>query len=141
MYILNTPGFLVNRLGHEMTVALERRLKQYDVTVSQWKVLLAIWRGEGQSQVELQDVLGLEGATMTGLLQRMERGGLVQRKPDLSDKRVLRVYLTERGRLLEANIHPLIEEVNEMACRGFSSDEQTFFLRLLQRALRNFEET
>lgn len=141
MDILNTPGFLVNRLAHEMTVALERRLKKYDVTVSQWKVLLAIQQGEGRSQVELQEMLGLEGATMTGLLQRMERGGLVRRKPDQVDKRVLHVYLTERGRLLEASIPPLLEEVNEVACRGFSSDEQTFFLRLLKRSLQNFEET
>ncbi|MBA2396339.1 MAG: MarR family transcriptional regulator [Ktedonobacteraceae bacterium] len=52
----------------------------------------------GRSQVELQERLGVEGATMIGLLQRMEHCGLVQRKPDQVDKRMVRVYSSEQGR-------------------------------------------
>jgi DNA-binding MarR family transcriptional regulator len=140
--LFRSPGFLVNRLGHEMAQALEQRFKMYDVTISQWAVLLMLWeQGEGKSQVELQELLGLEGATVTGLVQRMERSDLVQRRPDPQDKRVSRVYLTDRGRSLEHILTPLAQEVNACACQGFTSDEQAFFLRLLQRALDNFESS
>jgi len=138
--IFSTPGFLVNRLAHEMTVALDRKLKQYNVTLSQWKVLLVLWESEGRSQVELQELLGVEGASMTGLLQRMEHCGLVQRKPDQVDKRMLRVYSSEQGRALKSVIAPLIDEVSEQAYQGFSDDECVFLTRLLQRSLQNFAQ-
>src|SRR5689334_9281109 len=105
-----------------MAQALEHRFKTYDVTISQWAVLLMLWQqGEGKSQVELQELLGLEGATVTGLVQRMERSGLVQRKPDSRDKRMLRVYLTEHGRSLEPILTPLAQEVNACVLQGFST--------------------
>jgi DNA-binding MarR family transcriptional regulator len=89
--------------------------------------------------VELQELLGLEAATVTGLIQRMTNLGLVYRRPDPNDKRVQRVFLTERGRALECVMAPL-EEVNEHALKGFTADERDFFIRLLTRALHNFEE-
>lgn len=141
MDLFSSPGFLVNRLAHEMAFALESRFKPYGITTSQWAILLMLWQEEGKSQVELQGPLGLEGATITGLLQRMERADLIERRSDPLDKRVWRVYLTARGRSLEPVLIPLAQEVNAYACQGFSADEQAFLVRLLQRALHNFEES
>ena len=64
-------------------------------------MLKQLWRQEGRSQVELQELLGLDAASVTGLVQRMTQLGLIQRRPDPSDKRVQRVFLIERGRALE----------------------------------------
>jgi DNA-binding MarR family transcriptional regulator len=116
---------------------MDRRLKSHDVTMSQWALLKQLWRQEGRSQVALQELLGLDGATVTGLLQRMTHLGLIQRRPDLDDKRVQRVFLTERGRALEPITALFEEEVNAHALQGFSADERAFFLRLLTRALQN----
>jgi DNA-binding MarR family transcriptional regulator len=137
--LLESPGFVINKLAHAMGVELERQLKAYDVTPSQWSLLAVFWSREGVSQVELQEILRVEGATITGLIQRMMRQGLVRRQSDPTDKRVQRVYLTERGRALEKVLIPLAEEVNAQALSGFSPDEQAFFLRLLIRSLHNFD--
>jgi DNA-binding MarR family transcriptional regulator len=118
---------------------LIRRLKVYGVTLSQWKILLQLWRREGRSQVELQEQLGLERATITGLVQRMTLQGWVQCSADPHDRRVQRVFLTERGRALESITTSLVEEVNNRALEGFSADEREFFTRLLVRALCNVE--
>jgi DNA-binding MarR family transcriptional regulator len=107
--------------------------------MSQWAVLKQLWKQEGRSQVELQDLLGLDGATVTGLVQRMARQGLIQRRADPSDKRVQRVFLTQRGRALEPVTASFEEEVNAHALEGFSADERAFFIRLLTRALQNYE--
>ena len=134
-----SPGLLINRLAHAMALDMDRRLKVHDVTMSQWAMLKQLWRQEGRSQVELQELLGLDGATVTGLVQRMTNLGLVQRRCDPSDKRVQRVFLTERGRALEHSTASLEGEVNAHALEGFSSDERVFFIRLLTRALHNCE--
>jgi DNA-binding MarR family transcriptional regulator len=137
---LESPGMLINRLAHVMALDMERRLKAYDVTLSQWFVLKQLWRQEGKSQVELQELLDLERATVNGLVQRMTRAGLIQSKPDLHDRRVQRIFLTERGRALQKITPALENEVNARILEGFSDDERTFFIRLLSRALRHAVE-
>jgi DNA-binding MarR family transcriptional regulator len=132
-------GLLTNKLAHAMALDMDRRLKIYNVTISQWAMLKQLWQQEGRSQVELQDLLGLDGATVTGLVQRMAHLGLIQRRPDPIDKRVQRVFLSERGRELEQTTTVFEEEVNARALEGFSADERTFFIRLLTRALTNCE--
>lgn len=140
MDLAESPGLLINKLAHAMALEMDRRLKDHDVTMSQWAVLKQLWRQEGRSQVELQELLGLDGATVTGLVQRMTHLGLIQRRPDPGDKRVQRVFLTERGRALEQITGIFEEEVNAHALEGFSVDERAFFIRLLTRALQNCEE-
>jgi len=133
-------GSAVKTLTHVMASEMDRRLRVHNVTISQWAILRQLWEREGRSQVELQERLSLEGATVTGLLQRMERANLVQRKTDLADKRVQRVFLTEHGRDLEPVARHIAAEINEQALKGFTEDEQAFLMRLLARALHNVEE-
>lgn len=140
MEVLESPGMLINRLAHAMSLDLDRRLRAYDVTLSQWFVLKQLWRQEGKSQVDLQELLDLERATVNGLVQRMARAGLVQSKTDPDDRRVQRIFLTERGRALQKITLALEDEVNERVLKGFSDDERTFFIRLLARALHNAAE-
>lgn len=135
-----SPGLLIHRLAHAMSLEMDRRLKEYDVTISQWRVLKQLWQQEGRSQVELQELLGLERATVNGLVQRMERQDLLYGRVDPVDKRVQRVFLTERGHQLKAVTKSLEDHVNASALEGFSSDERTFFMRLLTRALHNCEK-
>jgi DNA-binding MarR family transcriptional regulator len=130
---------LIYKLAHAMALEMDRRLKSHDVTMSQWALLKQLWCQEGRSQVELQDLMGLDGATITGLVQRMSNQGLIQRRSDPNDKRVQRVYLSERGRELERITTASEDEVNAHALDGFSADERTFFTRLLIRALQNCE--
>ena len=139
MDFANEPGALVARLAHTLAHELDKKLRVYGVTFSQWTLLKQVWQKEGRSQVEIQEILGLEAATVTGLLQRLTNLDLVCRQPDPTDKRVQRVYLTERGRALEYMTRPL-GEVRERMLKGFTPDERDFFVRLLSRALHNFEE-
>ncbi|MDQ2717052.1 MAG: MarR family transcriptional regulator [Chloroflexota bacterium] len=129
---------LTKKLTHVMAVEFDRRLKVHNITLAQWGILRQLWEREGRSQVELQERLSLEGASVSALLQRMIRAGLVQRSPDPSDKRVQRVFLTAQGRDLEPVVTHIAEEVNAHALEGFTADEQVFVMRLLTRALHNF---
>jgi len=76
---------------------------------------------------------------VAGLVQRMTAQELIERKPDPVDKRIQRVFTTERGRALHGVPTMLEEEVTAKTLQGFSDDERLFLSRLLARALRNIE--
>jgi len=136
--LYQSTGFLVNKLGHLMAVELDKRLNKYGVTISQWTILALLWEKEGLSQNEIQELLGIEGSTVSGLIQRMTKNGLIYRGKCQLDKRIQRVYLTDKGHDLKKNLISEAKEVNQMALQGFSNDEHFFFHNLLKRALKNF---
>lgn len=140
MELPESPGILIHKLAHAIALDMDRRLRVYGVTLSQWLVLKQLWKQEGKSQVELQELLNIERATVNGLVQRMLRAWLIQSKPDLSDRRVQRIFLTEQGRTLQEITPALAEEIDARMLEGFSDDERIFFIRLLIRALHNVTE-
>ena len=132
-------GHLVRRLARLMSAEMSRRLKRYDVTLAQMQLLKQLWKQEGLSQAELQELLDLDRATVAGLVQRMTAQNLIERRPDPLDKRIQRVFTTERGRSLRGVPAEIEGEVTALATQGFSEDERLFLTRLLARALQNMD--
>ncbi len=81
--------------------ALDRRLKHLGVSQASWMTIAVAAKAIGPlSQSELADRLGVEGATMVAMVDRLVKAGLVVREPSTTDRRVKRVVLTEAGNLL-----------------------------------------
>src|ERR1700693_1695117 len=81
--------------------ALDRRLKYLGVSQASWMTIAVAAKAPGPlSQSELADRLGVEGATMVAMVDRLVRAGLVIREPSTTDRRVKRVALTPAGSLL-----------------------------------------
>ena len=81
--------------------ALDRRLKYLGVSQASWMTIAVAAKAHGPlSQSELADRLGVEGATMVAMVDRLVKAGLVIRQPSTTDRRVKRVVLTEPGNLL-----------------------------------------
>ncbi|MEW6111121.1 MAG: MarR family transcriptional regulator [Thermodesulfobacteriota bacterium] len=104
------PYYMFSRLTLGITSALKLRLSKADLTQVKpaylW-ALMSLWVTDGLKVTEIARAAGLETSTMTGLLDRMERDGLVTRTADPADRRVLRIYLTEEGRRMRG---PVIAE-------------------------------
>lgn len=75
-------------------------LAELEVTYPQYLTLLVLWEKDGLTVRELAEAIEIEGATMTPLIQRMERAGLVDRVRSEGDNRCLEVRLTKKGRSL-----------------------------------------
>jgi DNA-binding MarR family transcriptional regulator len=86
----------------QVTQDAKRRLGQWGVTPVQYAVLKVLWETDEQSAAQLGTRLVLDSAAMTGLIDRLERSGLVERRSHLSDRRINCVALTPAGRALEA---------------------------------------
>ena len=135
----HNPGFLVGRLSRRMAAEMDRRMREHGLTFAQAAVMSRLWWQDGLSQSDLQEQVGVDASTLTGLLQRMTRQGLVRRHRDAADARALRVYLTPRGRALRPELTPEAESLNARFFQGFSAGERTIFLEFMLRALHNME--
>lgn len=87
-------GFILHDVARLMRTGFDRRVRKLGLTRSQWWVLTFLYRREGVTQSELAEDLDIEKATLGRLLDRLEVSGWVERRPDASDRRVKRLYLT-----------------------------------------------
>ena len=87
-------------------------------------VLYALWDKDGLTHSELAQKLKVTPATITRMIQRMEKTGFVIRRPDANDQRVSRVYLTEAGIGVRATLQAVWEQLEAENFAEFSPEEQ-----------------
>jgi DNA-binding MarR family transcriptional regulator len=92
---------------------------------------------EGQKHADLAARLGVAPATVTKMLQRMEKAGFVVRQADADDQRVSRAYLTDAGRDIRFEMHVLLGRLAEETFSGFTAEERVVTKRLLERIKEN----
>ncbi|WP_421855889.1 MarR family winged helix-turn-helix transcriptional regulator [Oricola sp.] len=94
---------------------LSRELRPLDIKPPQLDILVNLARTEGISQQELARKLLVGRSNMTMLLPQLEKRGVIERRPDADDRRILRLYLTEEGRgLAERAIATQAELIDEI---------------------------
>ena len=126
-------GYLVRQTHRAFTRALQARIAPHGVSIGMWFFLRALWQEDGVSQRELSQRVGMMEPTTASALTNMERKGLVRRIRNRTDRRVVNVFLTERGRVLRRELLPLAAEVNEAALRGVSVNEVAQLRALLAK--------
>ena len=116
-------GYLVRRTHRAFTRALQARIAPHGVSIGMWYFLRVLWQEDGISQRELSQRVGMMEPTTASALTNMERKGFVRRLRNRTDRSIVNVFLTERGRALRGELLPLAAAVNEAALRGVSADE------------------
>jgi DNA-binding MarR family transcriptional regulator len=113
------------------------KLAPHGITPPQWGVLVALWEQDGLPLSELAKRSYFDGPTMTGIVDRLEAAGLVVRRRDSQDRRVINVYLTDAGRALEQVLPPLSEETNRESLAGLSDEQVEQFCQTLKHIIDN----
>src|SRR5262249_51250781 len=91
-------SFAIGKAQQQVMRAAREGLAPYGITPVQFAILKVLWERDGLSGAELCARLVLDSATVTGLLDRLETGGWLERRADPGgDRRMSRVYLTEKG--------------------------------------------
>lgn len=131
----SSAGYLANHMARLFAAGLLRRIKPLGLATGQFPALLALWQKEGQTQKDLVGLLDIEQATLANTLSRMERDGLILRKPCEEDGRVQRIHLTEHARGLKDEAVAAAMAQNAVALSGFSEEETAQFLDFMRRAI------
>ena len=126
---------LLTRFAQAYRSLSDELMDQITLHRSQAMVLCKLFAQDGMTQSEIAQQLAVQGATVTDMLQRMEDAGLVSRRRDLEDNRLVRVYLTEAGRDKERFIMEQFLKLEGAVFAGFSESERALLRQLINRAL------
>ncbi|MBQ8003347.1 MAG: MarR family transcriptional regulator [Clostridia bacterium] len=120
----------VNRL-HFTT--FHQTLSQFGLGKGQPPILKYLSENDGCKQSEIAQREHVSAATTTVMLQTMEKNGLIQRKSDENDLRIMRVYITDKGRQMQKKCDEAIENMEKEIYEGFTPDEIETFKMLLTK--------
>ena len=110
---------------------------RHGVHEGQQYLLRTLWDEDGLAPGEVARRLGLATPTVTRAAARMEAAGLLRRVPHERDRRLVRLYLTDRGRVLEKEIGRAIDNLTERALASLDQSERAALVRYLNSIREN----
>ncbi len=114
--------------------------KAYVVTPPQWGVIALLHGSDGMTVGSISQRRGVDAPTITGIVKRLEQNGLVERRNDREDRRVVKVYLISEGENILRVLNPAVEAFNLHMLQGLSETERKTFLENLQRIITNLND-
>lgn len=124
-------GWLVTDVARMTRTVFDRRVRALGLTRPQWLALVRLKRRPGCSQSELADIMEIEKAPLGRIVDRLTEKGWIERRPDAQDRRINRIYLTDRGERVYAAISPISVSTMEDALSELSPDDCEQLSRLL----------
>jgi MarR family transcriptional regulator for hemolysin len=131
-------GFVVNNTAKSFQRSLDIELRRNaGVTLNQWRVVRSLVLQPGLTQKEIADKMGIEGATLVPVIDKMEKDGLLKRKPDLTDRRANRIYLTSKADSLWESMTECALKIRRSSTKNISDDHIQITLDTLRKISKN----
>ena len=117
----------------------DRKVRSVGLTKAQWEVLMHLhFHPEGLRQRELADLMDIKPMSLVRLLDRLEKGGWLERRCDLKDRRAKLVFLVEGDKPEFSKVRAMGFETMSQMLKGISGEEQEMLFDVLQRMRENF---
>jgi MarR family transcriptional regulator, transcriptional regulator for hemolysin len=123
-------GYMLSDVARLMRTVFDRRMRELGLTRGQWLVLTRLYRRPGASQTELADMLEIDRASAGRMIDRMEKGGWVERRADAGDRRINRLHLTGEARKVHSDMWAIAEATVDDALSPLSQAERAQFAEL-----------
>ena len=130
-------GFLIHDVSRMMRAWFDERAQALGLTRAQWRVLVRLAGREGLNQKALAEILELDTVTLGRHIDRLERDGWLERRPDPTDRRAWLLYLSEASRPTLDQMEALALETQLAALQGLTDEDQRRFVELLTRIKSN----
>lgn len=131
--------YLLNRAGARIATAFGEEMRPLGASLQIWRVLAALHEKDGRRMGDLSKTTSIEVSTLTRLVDNMEESGLVERRRDADDARVVALHATAAGRRLTRRILPIAERYEAVALKGFSAREAETLKKALRRLYDNMD--
>ncbi len=131
--------YWINQASRLLMRHFEQRLRPLNFGIAYLPVAIALDEKGEMLQKQLADYANVEQPTMAALLVRMERDGLIVKKPHPEDKRSSYISLTPRARVSLPQVKGQLFAVVEQATQGLSEAECSALISVLQRLINNLE--
>jgi DNA-binding MarR family transcriptional regulator len=125
---------------HAIARMYNQQASKYDLTMSMGFVLLNINAEEGTPATKIAPLMGLEARSLTRLLKTMEEVGLIYRKSDKSDKRLVKIFLTKEGKQKKERSKEVVLKFNNTVRDCITQDKLNVFFEVLQNVNQLIEQ-
>ena len=125
-------GRVWNRILRENNMA--------DLEGARGRIIFALWGNDGVPIKTLCEKTSLDKSTLTGIIDRLERDGYIERKASETDKRSTLISLTGKEKEFAKNVQKVSNQMNEIFYKGFSDEEIIQFDTMLEKILANCKE-
>jgi DNA-binding MarR family transcriptional regulator len=133
-------GFLIHDAARKRRLVLDELFKPLNITRSQAWALAYLSTADGLTQSELADKMGLGKVALGGLIDRLENGGMVERRPHPTDRRINMVHLTLSGYKVCKAMRSVVLQHNREMFEGISIDELKQTTKVLARLKDNLSK-
>jgi MarR family transcriptional regulator, transcriptional regulator for hemolysin len=134
---LHHPIAPIGLLLHDVSRGLRRRFdelaRRHHMTLPQWRTISQLARADGLSQVALASLIEANPMTVSGIVDRLEAKGLVERVADPGDSRAKLVQITPKARALVTEVRAIGLELYEEVLDGVSDADQEALVRALTK--------
>jgi MarR family transcriptional regulator, transcriptional regulator for hemolysin len=126
-------GFLVHDVARLYGRRFDRNGRRLELTRAQCRTLGYLARNEGINQAGLADLLEIRPMTLVRQIDRMQEAGWIERRPDPTDRRARRLFLTDKARPILGRILDVASETQDQILAALSPDEAEQLIDLLRR--------
>jgi MarR family transcriptional regulator, transcriptional regulator for hemolysin len=133
-------GFLIHDSARLLRKRFEAKGSAYGLSAAQWRLMVRLVKEEGVAQARLAELLEIEPISVSRLLDRMEEGGWIERRPDANDRRVRMIFPTDKSRQAFAAIKSVAGDVYDAALAGLTADEKRVLVKALTAIITNLAD-
>lgn len=113
--------------------------KEYDLTRGQYLYLVRIYENPGIIQEKLAEMIKVDRTTAARAIKKLETNGFIEKQSDKENKKIKKLFPTEKGKELAPYIIKENNYSNEVALQGLSQEEVATLASLLEKARKNVE--
>ncbi len=139
--IYSKPGHLIRRLQQFAAAIFIEETAAFDLTPVQYAILASVRAHPGIDQIGLARLIGFDRTTIGGVIDRLEKKSLVERRLSPTDRRIRLLYPSLGGVDLLAACHPAADRAQERMLEPLSDTEQTIFKSLMTRIVAHHNAT
>ena len=125
--------FKLNKVRRKIHRYYESKLASFNITPVQFYVLSALWDKDEIKFKDLARRLDMDGATLTGILDRMEKRGFIERKEDPHDRRSVLVCLTDKSKEIRPQMIDIAQDLDQEFRNKVSDEEFQLLLKILDQ--------
>jgi len=113
--------------------------KEFDLTKGQYLYLVRICENPGIIQEKIAEMIKVDRTTAARAIKKLEMNGFIEKKEDEQNKKIKKLFPTEKGNMIYPYIRKENDYSNQVALEGFSKQEIELIYHLLHRVRRNIE--
>lgn len=131
MDVRSCINFMLSSSQNTVFKYFSKRLSEYNITPAQYGVLNCLWQYGDISPSKIREILILEPSSVSGVLDRMQKNGLIERHIDQNNQRAIVVTLTEKSKAMKDGVQAIVKEMNDKFLAPFTEEEKAILQKML----------